>query len=129
MNVPKGNRSRYVLWLRCLTIWKDEFIWQIKMGYKAFRKFEMNWFLCLYFNLVRKLDINAFFILIYIPVANFGTHPLLDEITMALDSERNPSIHGSMVDKKFPTDVEIDLNNNLVNETYIKHGVDENLEG
>ena len=31
-----------ILWLRCLTIWKDEFIWQIKMGYKAFRKCEMN---------------------------------------------------------------------------------------
>ena len=25
-----------------LTIWKDEFIWQIKIVYKAFSKLEMN---------------------------------------------------------------------------------------
>ena len=25
----------------------DHFIWRIKMGYKDFRKFEINWFLCL----------------------------------------------------------------------------------
>ena len=47
-----------------------------QMGYKAFRKFEINLFLCLLSNLVRKLNINSFFILIYNPVANFGTHPL-----------------------------------------------------
>ena len=47
------------------------------MGYKVFRKFEMNEFLCLKANLVRKFNINAFFIMIYIPVANFGTHPLI----------------------------------------------------
>ena len=51
---------------------------------------------------------------------------ILVQITTAIDSKRNPLIHGSMIDK---TEVEIDLNNNLVNETYIKHGVDENLEG
>ena len=39
------------------------------------------------------------------------------------------STNGSMVDRNCPTEVEINLNNNLVNETYINHGVDENLEG
>ena len=51
----------------------DEFIWGIKMGYKAFRKYEMNHFLCLS---CQKIGYKCIFIMIYIPVANFGTHPL-----------------------------------------------------
>ena len=45
-----------------------------------------------------------------------------ERITIAIDSERNPPIHDSNVDEICPREVEIDLNNNLVNETYIKHG-------
>ena len=42
--IKRKRKLIKILWLRCLTIWKDEFIWRIKMGYKAFRKVEKNWF-------------------------------------------------------------------------------------
>ena len=51
-----------------------------------------------------------------------------DEITLAIDHERIAPKHVSMVDKICPTEVEIDLNNNIVNETGLRHGVNENLE-
>ena len=51
-----------------------------------------------------------------------------DEFTVAIDHERITPEHSSTVDKICPTEVEIDLNSNIVNETGIRHGVDENLE-
>ena len=57
------------------------------------------------------------------------TQNTVDDITIAIDSERNSPAHGSMVHEMCPTEVEINLNNNLVNETNIGCEVDENLGG
>ena len=51
-----------------------------------------------------------------------NTENIGDEFVNAMESERNSNAHGSMADKICKLEVEIDLNNNLVNET-------ENLEG
>ena len=53
----------------------------------------------------------------------------VDEINMANNYERNLPAHGLMVDKGCPTEVEIELNSNLVFVTDIGHRVDENFEG
>ena len=57
---------------------------------------------------------------------------MVDEITMAINSERNSSAHDlfySIMNRICQTEVEINLNNNLVNETNTGHEVDENLQG
>ena len=49
------RENLHYLWKRAVrivgfskwSIWKDEYIWRIKMGSRAFTKFEINQFLCL----------------------------------------------------------------------------------
>ena len=51
----------------------------------------------------------------------------VDKIAMDIDSERNSSAHGSMLDQICPKEVENDLNNNTVDETNIVSSEDDEM--